>query len=435
MRLARFMAVLLAALLAPALLAQTAEERFTRDAAQHSRDLRDLYSLRGIQSPKMRDATVADIAQYLTEQRIDASPGYPAGSAVLFYAEHDGRLNVYLIGREGLLASSSRKVAADDLELAATEFRLDLDVDGIARSRAPKWRGDPALVESATPGKRARRRKKDPTEALSALLLPDEIRPALQQVRHLVVVANGVIGSNPFAMLPLDRDTTLIDRMSVSVSPGLFDLDQMIPPWRMEAAFSNALIVGDPEVPASPEWQVPRLPGAEQEARLLAERTNVPALLGAEATKQAVLGRINSASTLYFAAHGVSDPKEPLTGGFLMLSGPDPQSAFLTAGEVQNRRLQAGLAVLSACQSGIGMNHDGGVIGLARSFQKAGVPRVVMSLWSVDDQATLFLMQRFHEHAIREVPAEALRLAMLDTREIHPDPALWAAFTLFGTPR
>ena len=434
MRFARLMAVLLAALLAPALHAQTAEERFARDAAQHSRDLRDLYSLRGIQSPKMRDATVADVAQYLTAQRTDASPGYPDGSAVLFYAEHDGQLNVYLIGREGLLASSRRKVAAGDLELASTEFRLDLDVDGIARSRAPKWRGDPALVQEPETKPR-KHRKKDPAEALSALLLPDEIRPALQQVRHLVVVANGVIGSNPFAMLPLDQKTTLIDRMSVSVSPGLFDLDQMIPPWRMEAAFRNALIVGDPEVPASPEWQVPRLPGAEQEARLLAEQTNVPALLGAEATKQAVLGRINSASALYFAAHGVSNPKEPLTGGFLMLAGPDPQSAFLTAGEVQNRRLQAGLAVLSACQSGIGMNHDGGVIGLARSFQKAGVPRVVMSLWSVDDQATLYLMQRFHEHATQHVPAEALRLAMLDTRELHPDPALWAAFTLFGTPR
>ena len=438
MRLVRAMAVLLAALLAPALHAQTDEERFARDAAQHSRDLRDLYSMRGIQSPKMRDATVADVMRYLVSQRSDASPGYPDGSAVLFYAEQEGRLNIYLIGREGLLASSSRKVSPGDLELAATEFRLGLDVDGIARSRAPKWRGDPALVEpvaQAAPAKRAPRRKKDPTEALSALLLPDEIRPALQQVRHLVVIANGVVGSNPFAMLPLDRDTALIDRMSVSVSPGLFDLDQMIPPWRMEAAFRNALIVGDPEVPASPEWQVPRLPGAEEEARLLAERTNVPALLGAEATKQAVLGRINSASTLYFAAHGVSNPMEPLTGGFLMLAGPDPQSAFLTASEVQNRRLQAGLAVLSACQSGIGMNHDGGVIGLARSFQKAGVPRVVMSLWSVDDQATLYLMQRFHEHATTVVPAEALRLAMLDTRTVHPDPALWAAFTLFGTPR
>ena len=91
--------------------------------------------------------------------------------------------------------------------------------------------------------------------------------------------------------------------------------------------------------------------------------------------------------------------------------------------------------VLSACQSGLGFNHDGGVIGLARSFQKAGVPRVVMSLWSVSDEATLYLMDHFQLQAMANVPAEALRLAMLDTRKKYPDPALWAAFTLFGTPR
>ena len=435
MAVVRALAALLALLLAPAVHAETVEDQFARDAAQHSRDLRDLYSLRGIAAPKMRDATVADIAKYLVQQRSDASPGYPEGAAVLFYAEHEGRLNIYLIGRGGLIAASSRPVAEDELELATTRFRLDLDVDGIARSRAPKWRGDPALVATAAPPTAKRSARKDPVETLTGLLLPDEIRQPLGNVRHLVVIANGVIGTNPFSMLPLDRKDMLIDRMSVSVSAGLFDLDQMIPPWGNAAAFTDALIVGDPEVPLSPEWQVPRLPGAEQEARALSEQTGSPALIGASATKAAVLQRLASASTLYFAAHGVSNPEEPLTGGFLMLSGADPASAFLTAGEVQNRRLRAGLAVLSACQSGIGMNHDGGVIGLARSFQKAGVPRVVMSLWSVDDEATRFLMDRFYRHAVETVPAEALRLAMLDARAAYPDPALWAAFTLFGTPR
>ena len=118
-----------------------------------------------------------------------------------------------------------------------------------------------------------------------------------------------------------------------------------------------------------------------------------------------------------------------------MLAGPSPDEAFLTAGEVQQMRLQASLVVLSACQSGLGFAHDGGVIGLARAFQKAGVPRVVMSLWSVSDEATLYLMDRFQLTAMNNPPAEALRLAMLDARQKYPDPALWAPFTLFGTPR
>jgi CHAT domain-containing protein len=124
-----------------------------------------------------------------------------------------------------------------------------------------------------------------------------------------------------------------------------------------------------------------------------------------------------------------------LKGGFLMLSGDTPGSGFLTAGEVQRMRLGASLAVLSACQSGLGMLHDGGVIGLSRSFQKAGVPRVVMSLWSVDDEATLAMMGRFQHHLMKDAPAVALRKAMLETRANFREPRYWAAFMLFGTPR
>jgi CHAT domain-containing protein len=277
--------------------------------------------------------------------------------------------------------------------------------------------------------------KADRNTPIDEILLPPDIRKALLGIRHLVIVANGVIATNPFAAFPLTGKELLIDRMSVTVSAGLFDLDQMIRPWTGRNEYVNPLVVGDPLVPVTPEWKVPRLPGAANEAALLARRVSAEALLGEAATKSAVLDRMGSARMLYFAAHGVSDPRAPLSGGFLMLAGPTPDEAFLTAGEVQQMDLDANLVVLSACQSGLGFNHDGGVIGLARAFQKAGAPRVVMSLWSVSDEATLFLMDRFQLAAMTNVPAEALRLAMLDARKKYPDPALWAAFTLFGTPR
>jgi CHAT domain-containing protein len=118
-----------------------------------------------------------------------------------------------------------------------------------------------------------------------------------------------------------------------------------------------------------------------------------------------------------------------------MLSGNDAESGFLRAGEIQIRRLNAQLVVLSACQSGLGLVHDGGVIGLTRSFQKAGAARVVMSLWSVDDAATLAMMTRFQRNLLKDMPATALRKAMLDTRKQFPEPKYWAPFVLFGTPR
>ncbi len=411
--------------------------QFARDAAQHTRDLRDLYAMRGIQAPaKLDDPTLADVQQYLVSQRIDRSAGYAPGSAVLFYAHVDGQLAAYLIGQQGLIASSRTTVTQAELDAATQRYRETLAVDGIDRARAPVWRGsDPAAATPRVTPPAAAQSQRVNQRALDAILLPPAIREGLMQVRHLIVISKGAIATNPFSALRLNGDELLVDRMSVTVSAGLFDVDQMISPWNGQSAFRRALVVGDPLVPPSPNWSVPRLPGAAQEAELVASRSQVTPLIGDQATKADVMQQIDSAQVLYFAAHGISNPLEPLTGGFLMLSGPTEAEAFLTAGEVQRRRLNAKLAVLSACQSGLGFNHDGGVIGLARSFQKAGVPRVVMSLWSVSDTATLFLMDRFYIHAMEQMPAEALRLAMLDARREFDDPALWAPFALFGTPR
>jgi CHAT domain-containing protein len=223
--------------------------------------------------------------------------------------------------------------------------------------------------------------------------------------------------------------------MSVSISASLFDIDQMIVPWKGRDSLGNMLVLGNPLVPKDPDWDVPPLPGAEEEAKALADRLTVPVYIGSAADKARFMADARSADSLYIAAHATSDPREPLTGGFVMLSGPNPDQAFLRAKEVSTMGLKASIAVLSACQTGLGMAHEGGTIGLARSFQKGGVPRVVMSLWSVSDEATVYLMDRFSEHMLTQPPSEALRLAMLDARKRYDDPSLWAPFTLFGTPR
>jgi len=58
-----------------------------------------------------------------------------------------------------------------------------------------------------------------------------------------------------------------------------------------------------------------------------------------------------------------------------------------------------------------------------------------MSLWSVDDRATNDLMQAFVKRIETNVPSQALRLAMLEVRQKHPEPSKWASFVVFGTPR
>ena len=93
--------------------------------------------------------------------------------------------------------------------------------------------------------------------------------------------------------------------------------------------------------------------------------------------------------------------------------------------------------VLSACQTALGRDIKGeGLVGLTRGFMYAGAPRVVASLWQVDDAATADLMREFYKAMLVEglPPAAALRTAQVRMwqRNQQLSPYFWAAFTLQG---
>ena len=77
-----------------------------------------------------------------------------------------------------------------------------------------------------------------------------------------------------------------------------------------------------------------------------------------------------------------------------------------------------------------------GLVGLARGFLYAGVPRLVASLWQVQDEATELFMTHFYRAFLEEetTAAEALRQAQqaLRSDRRYRDPFFWGAFVLDG---
>ena len=114
------------------------------------------------------------------------------------------------------------------------------------------------------------------------------------------------------------------------------------------------------------------------------------------------------------------------------------EDGILSAYEISQLDLsQVELAVLSACQTGLGDITADGVAGLQRGFKMAGTKCLLMSLWKVDDEATYFLMTEFYKNWIKNKKDknEALRLAQqsLMCNKEHPEwrnPKFWAAFIL-----
>jgi hypothetical protein len=118
------------------------------------------------------------------------------------------------------------------------------------------------------------------------------------------------------------------------------------------------------------------------------------------------------------------------------------EDGILTAEEIAALDLRGvGWAVLSACDTGLGEVRDGeGVVGLRRAFEIAGVRSLVMSLWSVDDEATRDWMLALYaaRNGVDGDAAGAVQGACLDVirerraRGASVHPFYWAGFLATG---
>jgi CHAT domain-containing protein len=140
---------------------------------------------------------------------------------------------------------------------------------------------------------------------------------------------------------------------------------------------------------------------------------------------------------LHIASHARMREGAPDSSGIAFQQEDDGSDGFLSVPELRTLRLNAELAVLSACETGDGRLVRGeGLMSLSRSFTHSGCRSLVMSLWSVDDEATSRIMQEFYRNLAQgKEKDEALRQAKLAYLvEGNPHPAKWAAFVSIGAP-
>jgi CHAT domain-containing protein/tetratricopeptide (TPR) repeat protein len=276
--------------------------------------------------------------------------------------------------------------------------------------------------------------------------------------RRLVIVAPGALQIVPFAALPapgaadpLILDHEIVSLPSVSVLAALRShLAGRRPPHGLLAVLADPVLGPDDERLPSPaatpaaDRRLPRLPYTGDEASaILALAGSAPVLAasGFAASRELVRsGRLAHYRILHFATHGLANDLYPeLSALSLSAFAPSgrPVDGQLRAYEISDLTLRADLVVLSACRTALGEAVGGeGLVGLTQAFLHAGAARLVVSLWDVNDRATVELMQRFYSALLREKlpPSQALRqaqISLLQQDRWHA-PYYWAGFVLQG---
>ena len=254
---------------------------------------------------------------------------------------------------------------------------------------------------------------------------------------ELVIVPEGPLWLTPYAAFMDSNSKYLSESFRIRVIPSLENLkligDCPIDYHRK----TGTLLVGDPWVQDVVNYDLCQLPCAKEEVEMIGEILNTAPLTGTDATKDEVLKRLSSVALVHIAAHGRMETGEIALAPSTTRTSDEPEDDdfLLTMADVLEVKLQTRLVVLSCCHSGRGEIKAEGVVGIARAFLGAGARSVMVSLWAIDDQATLEFMKIFYQHLKEGRSAsEALNRAMKCMRESDKfsEVKCWAPFVLIG---
>lgn len=270
---------------------------------------------------------------------------------------------------------------------------------------------------------------------------------------NLQIIPDGKINVVPFDILlrqPTEKQT--VDYRA---------LDYLLKSRAVGYAYSTAMLRRDHRGPVSgPSLLAVGFTGGKPERAHDVMAIPMQEIEGAEKELDALLARFRSGKFLrdvdatesnfkqlspqydiiHLAIHGRGDRSNDFSASLFFRSSTDSiDDGVFHAYELYGLKLKALLAVLSACESGIGKDYRGeGMISMASAFTSAGCENTLMSLWKVNDQASIALMDDFYQQLLDGAPIDqALRQAKLNylgrADELTAHPKTWAPLVAYGS--
>jgi len=270
----------------------------------------------------------------------------------------------------------------------------------------------------------------------------------LKGVDTLYIIPDGFLWNLPFQALMSSSDRFLLEDHAISYAPSLSVLREMSTKESGRRNANSLIAFGNPVIGKDEQRQVDLcpLPEAENEVGSIAKTAGLEArrvFIGRDASEKTFKTLAPGFSVIHLATHGVLDNRNPLYSHLLLTrtEGDVENDGLLEAREIMDMRLDADLAVLSACDTANGKIAPGeGVIGMSWAFFVAGCRSMLVSQWKVNSSSTSQLMVNLYNQPdlVRNksggTNARALRVAALqlmkDDRYRHP--FFWAGFVLVG---
>ena len=356
---------------------------------------RQLYSLN---AGKPRAGSSGKSASVLADVR----SALGGSTTLIEYIRVDGRLAAFVITSSSI---DLIKLDASDERITEAVTRLHFQFDTIRYG-------------TATIGRFAEQIKARADRSLAALydLL---FRPLEKYISgdRIIVVPSGAVHYVPFAAL-FDGKRYLIERFEICHAPSATVWLRLARTTFPSAHKALLLGYADERIP---------LVGREIDSirRVL---PNAAVLKGPRATYGAFSADAGKYDLLHLACHGQFRPDNPMFSSLHLADG------WITVRDLCSRRIDASLVTLSACETGISRIFPGEeILGIVRGFLSAGSKAVIVSLWTVDDQAANRLMPDLYRNLQRgDGPAASLRKAQLRLIATNANPYLWAPFIYIG---
>jgi CHAT domain-containing protein len=271
-------------------------------------------------------------------------------------------------------------------------------------------------------------------QKMASKLLP----PIDKSHEHIVISPDKIFSKLPFEVLSIDNQL-IIEKYKISYTSHLGFINSKIPmvPHEQDIAIyaPQYLEKGDQNVRTG---ETVALKGALRESQSIGELFDSKLFTGPTLSKQNFIETASNHKILHLALHAKLDDHESGISR-LLFSDENSEDDDLFLEELYGLNLNADMAVLSACNTGIeSSNTTSDIKSFQRAFTFSGVPATVASLWEVPDLSTEKIMISFYKNLKKgQSKSEALKNAKINFLNKHKgtkleQPYYWAGFVLYG---